>query len=51
MEEKITVESVINLGIERGVYVDPDLLMSREDVLFWHNLLMKKPENKDARNI
>ena len=40
--EKVTVESVIKLGIENGLYIDPDLIISREDVLFWHNLLTKK---------
>lgn len=40
-EEKITVEGVINLGIEKGVYIDPDMLITREEVLSWHNILTK----------
>ena len=35
--DKITIEEVINLGIEQGIYLDPDLFWSEEDTLFWYD--------------
>ena len=43
--EKVTIEDVINLGIEQGIYLDPDLFWSKEDTLFWYDKLMKNKES------
>ena len=43
--DKITIEEVINLGIEQGIYLDPDLFWSKEDTLFWYDKLMKNKES------
>lgn len=42
--DNITIEEVINLGIEKGVYLDPDMFWSKEDTLFWYDKLMETEE-------
>ena len=42
--DRVTIEDVINLGIEKGVYLDPDMFWSKEDTLFWYDKLMETEE-------